>query len=350
MEADSQPPVLPRPDARHNHGDSRRAWSPEFVSYAYALVASDEYRDMPCTTDEDGKVDWTIPTGRARGSKNWDGNQRRKDWWREKAADLGIREDGHWISRVARELHPWGWKPCQTCGRWMRLSYSYPTARTIARLNEGLDEEDLLELSDFLDIYEIADHLFSSSDPAPARRQLESAFPELVPLASLSVDEVKGELEAKVVKPQLRGRLSPGAMSNPPDRLDGFHTYNLCCRSTQDTGRTVENLRTYGVDRRAFEHWSEGNWEAANVLMNQAGPGECPLCGEFSKLSADHIGPISLGFQHSVYFEAICVGCNSGKNNRMRFRDITALRAIEERNESVVSWQARSVWSRVCPR
>src|SRR3989344_5621096 len=36
------------------------------------------------------------------------------------------------------------------------------------------------------------------------------------------------------VYPNKRNSMSPGAMSNAPDRLDGYHTYNLCCRAKQD--------------------------------------------------------------------------------------------------------------------
>ena len=47
-------------------------------------------------------------------------------------------------------------------------------------------------------------------------------------------------------------------MGNPPDRLDGFHSYNRCCRGTSDKGRFKENLKRYGDDRRAYENWSDG--------------------------------------------------------------------------------------------
>ena len=45
-------------------------------------------------------------------------------------------------------------------------------------------------------------------------------------------------------------RLSPGVMCNPPDRFDGFHTYNACCRSKEDTGRHKENLATYMLKKQ----------------------------------------------------------------------------------------------------
>lgn len=67
--------------------------------------------------------------------------------------------------------------------------------------------------------------------------------------------------------PKEPNMLSPGTMSNAPDRLDGFHTFNRCCRSTADKGRSKENLASYSTDRRAFENWSDGNWITANKLM-----------------------------------------------------------------------------------
>lgn len=49
--------------------------------------------------------------------------------------------------------------------------------------------------------------------------------------------------------PKEPSMLGPGAMSNAPDRLDGFHTYDRCCRPTADKGRSKENLASYSTDR-----------------------------------------------------------------------------------------------------
>jgi Alw26I/Eco31I/Esp3I family type II restriction endonuclease len=330
MEAARQAPRLPALGDDHSHGDERRAWSEAFLRYAYALVEQPPYRGMPCTIDDDGKIDWTIPTGRTPGSKNWDGNARRRVWWEGEAQALGIPVQGKWISQTARRIHPWGWKPCQTCGRWMRLSYAYPTARTIAMLNRMLAADEQLDVRDFLDIYEVAEHLTSVLGVSGAVEALASALPTLAGAAPRDLAELQHELELRVVRAEPRGRLSPGAMSNAPDRLDGFHTYNLCCRSQQDTGRSLDNLKTYGVDRRAFEHWSEGDWEAANLLMSQTVEGTCPRCSAFGRLSADHVGPISLGFRHTPFFEAVCLSCNSAKNNKMSMQDVRTLLALEQ--------------------
>jgi Alw26I/Eco31I/Esp3I family type II restriction endonuclease len=238
-----------------------------------------------------------------------------------------------------------GWKPCQTCGRWMRLSYSYPTPKTVAALNRWLPADEQLEVTDYLDIYEVAEHLVDVLGHADAVAALTSALPTLRGAAPKTLEDLQRELEERVVRAEPRGRLSPGAMSNAPDRLDGFHTYNLCCRAKQDTGRSLDNLKTYGVDRRAFEHWSEGDWEAANLLMSQTVAGTCPRCGAFGPLSADHVGPISLGFRHTPFFEAVCPSCNSAKNNRMSLRDVEMLRALESEGAEVISWHAAALWN-----
>jgi Alw26I/Eco31I/Esp3I family type II restriction endonuclease len=346
-EAKSRPPDLAPLLSEPRHGDARRVWSESFLRYAYAVVEHDAYRGMPCTTDPTGKVDWTIPSNRSPGSKNWNGNARRRKWWAAKAKVLGMSSEGRWISDVAKRIHPWGWKPCQTCGRWMRISYSYPRARTIDQLNERLPVQDQLEFSVFLDIYEVIDHLVQALGSERATGVLSDVFPEFEATGvGLKADELKQLAQARLVSVESR-KLSPGAMSNAPDRLDGFHTYNLCCRETQDEGRLKDNLKTYGVDRRAFEHWSEGDWVAANLLMRLVGTGDCPRCSNFRQLTADHIGPISLGFRHTPYFEALCGPCNSAKNNRMSTTDVERLLALEADGIKVTSWQAERIWDLV---
>lgn len=91
------------------------------------------------------------------------------------------------------------------------------------------------------------------------------AIDEYVPVNQLGSDANKWiEWLQKVYIPSEPKYLGPGAMSNAPDRLDGFHTYNRCCRTKQDSGRSKENLKSYATDRRAFELWVDGNWVTAN--------------------------------------------------------------------------------------
>jgi Alw26I/Eco31I/Esp3I family type II restriction endonuclease len=141
--------------------------------------------------------------------------------------------------------------------------------------------------------------------------------------------------------------LSPGVMGNPPDRLDGFHSYNACCRSSEDKGRSEDNMATYTQDRRAYEYWSDGNYYLANGLMGQYRKDRnrynCPKCGKNENMSADHIGPISLGFSHRAKFNPMCSSCNSSKNNRLTYSDVYQL-LEDEKYEKVVSWHSKPIW------
>ncbi len=143
------------------------------------------------------------------------------------------------------------------------------------------------------------------------------------------------EMSLDYVYPNKRGGFSPGAMSNAPDRLDGFHTYNLCCRSTQDTGRHKENLNRYGEDRRAYENWADGDWKAASWLMKVFNK---------HKVSPDHIGPISLGFSHNPQFNPMTPAKNSAKNNRMTLKDVKTLIKLEKEGKNIVSWHSKYIW------
>ena len=79
--------------------------------------------------------------------------------------------------------------------------------------------------------------------------------------------------------------------------------------------------------------------------MASAGDGRCLVCNQEGPISADHIGPISLGFAHSPHFNPLCGPCNSGKNNRMSHQDISELLALEDAGHTVTSWQIAPLWS-----
>jgi len=142
-------------------------------------------------------------------------------------------------------------------------------------------------------------------------------------------------MSIEYIYPNLKGGLSPGSMSNVPDRFDGFHTYNSCCRAKHDTGRHKNNLSNYSEDRRAYENWCDGDWKAASRLM-----------GLFRKnaLSPDHVGPISLGFRHRPSFRPLTAAENSARNNRMTYNDVLILLA-EEKHEEVISQHTKQLWN-----
>ena len=100
----------------------------------------------------------------------------------------------------------------------------------------------------------------------------EMRFPSSGAGRGPNLEQLQQALEEKVVRAELRGRLSPGAMSNPPDRLDGFHTYNLCCRSKQDTGRSLgqpQDLWRRPASLRALVRGRLGGRKPAHESHNQ---------------------------------------------------------------------------------
>lgn len=328
-------------DKIQKYGDDRRPWSEAFVEYMHKIVMHPNYEGMPSAIDDDGRIRWNAPSNRPPG-KWQDLRDRRLVWWKNKAAEVGIQLQGNWISKTAKTIQPFQEKPCQTCGRVMSLNYVYPTKNTVKKINSILHENEQFNSEDYLTIYEIVPILIERAENR-GYEVLKKIFPELEKTDE-TVESFVKTLSEKIVPLEPKGRLSPGSMSNAPDRLDGFHTYNLCCRHKQDTGRFSSNLKTYSDDRRAFEYWCEGDWAAANLLMTSASAGICPECGKEAMITADHIGPISLGFSHRPKFKAMCGSCNSSKGNRLSLQDVNELVTDESRGDKVVSWYIKSLW------
>jgi hypothetical protein len=71
----------------------------------------------------------------------------------------------------------------------------------------------------------------------------------------------------------------------------------------------------------------------------------CPSCGKLRKMTADHIGPISLGFTHRPRFNPLCNSCNSKKNNRITLSDVKQLIEDERKGHKVISWHSKYIWN-----
>lgn len=321
-----------------------------FVNYVNFIVGHPAYSGMPDAYLDDGSVQWEAPSNRSSGKFQFT-HQKRLEWWRRKAIEIGIDPNSaQWISRVAKRIHPTKRKPCKQCGREMDIRYVYPSTVMLVRLRKTGYFDANFPLDPLDDILTIVTNLHQHYGD-----QIFSQLPALFNTTSLKVPQLAPDietwlswLEKSYIPSELR-TLSPGVMSNPPDRFDGFHSFNRCCRSTADKGRSRENLRSYVTDRRVFEYWVDGNWVAADRMMGlvrsvphiqeetcQNGhPGPC---------QADHIGPISLGFAHRPEFQLLCQTCNSSKNNRMTMNDITLLRQAEKAGIEVASWYCQDLW------
>ena len=328
------------------YGSKGQPWNKEFVDYMVAIATHPNFKGMPDAVKDDGKIQWEAPSNRSSGKYQYT-HQSRLNWWREKAKDLGIQPDSNqWISKTAKAIHPFGSKPCKRCGQSMEISYCYPNGnfrRRLTKLTKGHMECGQVE-------------------------NLEGLISRMVDVLGLnSLNLVPRLLETGNIKPPAHGEnletwlqwiredyipsepsmLSPGAMSNAPDRFDGFHSFNLCCRKRADSGRHDANMRSYSTDRRVFEYWSEGNWIAANRMMglvNSKFRDEPSADGGEGPPSADHIGPISLGFSHRPEFRLLSQAANSAKNNRMTLWDVEHLRESESLGGEVASWYAKPLW------
>lgn len=309
---------------------NEKQWHSQFIKYMERIVNNENYKGLPIKKKPDGSYAW-IATAKS------DVGQGRIDWCIHKAHDLGLIVDYEpypgMYADVMLEIHPTKWKVCQICGREMSLYYHYPNATFLKSLNKTFN----CNFTDCDHISDIWDELINRGIKKIALAQflIQKGGLDLNPDIA-SKDEIIDALEYACRKGDKKC-LGPGAMSNFPDRYDGFHTYNRCCRTTQDKGRSKENLKSYTKDRRAYEYWSDGNIHAANQFMGSS---------YFEGTSADHIGPISLGFVHdSHYLQPMPSGDNSSKRDRLQVVDIESI--IETQNRTGVypmSWQSKLIW------
>jgi Alw26I/Eco31I/Esp3I family type II restriction endonuclease len=300
-----------------------KTYSDQFVEYQKFIIGHPAYKGMPMPPKHAEGIPWVAPATGALGKA-------RLEWWNKKKMELqaqGLLPGEPKISDVARFIHPTKYKPCQTCGKNLSIEYVYLNSNGIKNTLKFFPE---LYIDEFTEIRALIDDISKKFSRSGLNR-----FAKSFNLAPIRLTPNLVEIEFRKEKISL---LSPGAMSNAPDRLDGFHSYNKCCRSKEDKGRSKENLSKYGEDRRAYENWADGDWKAASWLMR-----------EFAKhnVSADHIGPISLGFCHTLFFAPMTRQENSAKNNRIRLSDVRKLMQLESSGNQIISWHTRPIWDRL---
>ena len=299
-----------------------RRYSPEFINYQKFIINHPSYAGMPMPDKIKDNIPWVAAGNGALGKA-------RAEWWAKQKAKLVrqkiLTEDAK-ISDVARYIHPTKFKSCQTCGKSLSVEYVYLNSIGRRKFEKQFPSINISEFSTLEEVMENINDLYN-----------QNGLKKVINLFGLDIADLSLEKIQENFKVHKLGFLSPGVMSNAPDRLDGFHSYNKCCRAKEDKGRSKENLNKYGEDRRAYENWADGDWKSASWLMK-----------EFNKagVSADHIGPISLGFCHSPFFAPMTKEENSAKNNRLRYQDVLKLIQLESEGNQVVSWHTKPVWDR----
>lgn len=311
----------------------------KFNVYMEYIVNHPNYKSQPHAHNKKGEITWVKASGQNRND--------RVLWWDSKIKELNLTNRAD----VARALHPKelkGKKPCSECGKELSIYYIYPSKTLLKHLNFEFKQNYTLYNQD---IYTIIKELLSIKKPQvdiinffKYRLKIQETFDSIELLINFlyknhTHDSQKGKM------------FSPGVMANPPDRFDGFHTYNGCCRKEKDTGRHDKNMKSYTRDRRAFENWTDGNFTLANVIMGEYAKYEtsviCPGCKTLQIMTADHIGPISLGFCHRKEFNPLCSSCNSKKNKNMSLKDVQQLISEELAGIKVISWHSSFLWNKI---
>ena len=307
-----------------------KLWHPRFLKYMEKIVNHQNYEGLAIKKKPDGTYGWITTAKSAIGKL-------RIDWCIKKGQELGFTVEYKaypgMYADVMLAIHPTKWKVCQICGKEMSLYYHYPNANFLKSLNKRF-------ASDFSDCDHISDIWDELIHKGIRKTDIASFFISKGALDLNAITASKEEIiDALEYACRKNGKkcLGPGAMSDFPDRFDGFHTYNRCCRATQDKGRSKENLKSYAKDRRAYEYWSDGNIHAANQFMHSS---------FFEGTSADHIGPISLGFVHDPrYLQPMPGSDNSSKRDRLQVVDIESIIETERRTGIYpMSWQSKGIW------
>lgn len=316
---------------RTNDEDIDRSWHPNYVKYTEEIVSSPAYKGLFYERGKDGRVKWVVTGKSANG-------QKRQAWWDAKCKELGIPIQKGCYAIAARTIHPTKQHVCQCCGKSLSIEYEYPTKNTLSKINRRFDLD--LEQTEYT-IREIVENFCDTQAD-------RDAMSSILHIQSFTNNKQMIEYIYSEMVSKQSGMFSPGAMSNPPDRFEGYHSDGLCCREHTDKGRHSDNMKTYTQDRRAFEEWSDGDYNLANRLMGEFHKDtklyRCPICGKMKRVSADHIGPISLGFCHSKFFAPLCSSCNSSKNNRFYKKDVDELIRLEDEGNTVISWHSKYVW------
>ncbi len=314
---------------------------PDYIKYMEMVVDHPHYTGMPNAKSEDGHINWQVSSGKTTSFYKY--YRERFNWWVAKADSLGLPGTGNSGERftiAARTIHPTGWKPCRLCGKQLNVGYFYLNYRLAQKWN-SLIGQAMFKIGTSID--EAISILMQHLPPNRYEEEILRVFPERASKFREHGMTVDAFTNSNCVR---SAYLSPGYMCNPPDRLDGFHDYGLCCRKKSDPGRSDENLRSYSHDRRTFMWWAEGDWMVTDALYNLASAGTCAECGRpVAKVSPDHVGPLSCGFKQIPFFRPLCSRCNSSKNRRMSASDVHALIGYEQNTgDSVASWQVRGLW------
>ena len=267
------------------------------------------------------------------------GENPRRKYWKAKQQELieqDILPSKSRLADVAFHIHPTKEKRCECCDKYHKIAYVYPNKSTEKWLQK-IFTYNIDSIEDTETIFDIYDKIDNENK--------EIKFQKYFKFLN-TIEEFKNLCFTYKIKSK---KLSPGVMSNAPDRFDGYHSYNRCCRKKNDKGRHDNNMKSYTRDRRCYDYYSDGNNLLANLLMGKLNTvkHKCFLCKKTENMTGDHIGPISLGFIHDpINLQACCKSCNSAKGNRLDDDDKKKLVDLENQGKTIISWWAKPHWDK----
>jgi Alw26I/Eco31I/Esp3I family type II restriction endonuclease len=296
---------------------------PNGLKYQEFIINHQNYKGLPFQRKKNGNISWVT----LEGTEMWD---ERLEFWENKRQELKIEanhvRDSGVRQKVAFENHPTKKHICLYSGTELFIDYRYISPSRTDMLNKVYDQD--LKYYD-LNVFEVAAILFEID----SCKEFVKVFK--IKKEFSSIDELNNILRQDYIEKEYSPFVSPGVMANPPDRLDGYHSYNADVRAITDTGRYKDNLKKYTQDRRVYEMWSDGDWKKADRLY-----------ATFVKngISPDHIGPMSLGFAHRPKFQPMTASQNSSKGNRMTLADVNILIEDENNGDEVITWHSKHLW------
>jgi len=301
---------------------------PDFIEYQKFIINHENYKGLYHNNSNLEKIKWYYPL-----KSNSEG-QKKVEWAFKTAKKNNLKYNKlQPLKDIMFTIHPTKKKPCSYCGMVLNLNYIYMNKYFRKDVKKQFDID-----TDYLTtIFELSEELILENK----EEEIKKYFLERFKVSRLTENSDIDEIVKECISSSFLGKnrnLGPGAMSNFPDRLDGFHTYNRCCRQKQDKGRSKDNLATYSKDRRAFEYLVDGNLRAADKYMKS---------DTFNETSADHIGPISLGFIHDpLNLTPLSISENSSKRNKLLKTDVDKIIEIENENDTtLMSWFNFEIWN-----
>lgn len=219
------------------------------------IIHHKNYKGLAIRKNKDGDWSWCADASDVRES--------RIKWAEEKKKELGIYDD-KFVSLFFK-IHPTKIHVCAVCGGSARIEYVYLNSSLI----KAIQKQFSMVFEETDDVHDVVEELSLEGFSEPEIKQFFIERFKLDISDTLDCDVILTICEYRARTGKSKD-LGPGVMSNFPDRFDGYHTYNRCCRQTADKGRSKDNMAKYGRDCRAYEYWSDGNIVAA-LPLDRAG-------------------------------------------------------------------------------